>query len=457
MSSAAKKLELKNTHLALIADDQVDIVNIMKFFIESEYNFDIIVAQNGMEAIDLLNKFPNVDIIFCDHTMSPGNAQTVYDFLKDQNREIPFIFTSGKQVQNFKGFENAALVKGINKKEMLLELPQVIQSFFEVDVKIPPKEFTGISIETLLSFTQLHEDVYIQLSSGRYLKYFSKKDQVLSDDVKKLKEKKVTKLFLKKESLTWIKRELQESFPAIVAGKAKLEDLKFVKAVQEDRLKVSSPFEYEKEFLDQIQEERDHALRKIAMNPRLRALLKRLKVNKDDYYNGHIELLCSVACAIAKNLEWATQETMAKMIYAAYLHDILFVDHPHLARIPDLAEFNKMKHELTDYEQKIFLENPNYITQVAREDNKAPPDMEYILLQHRELPDGSGFPRGLKHNQMNALACLFMVAHDLVDELYINPNLDLFSYAKKARKKFFGKHFEKIFKGVINSGGGSAT
>ncbi len=449
---AAPKIEPQMRHKILLAEDQPDIVNIVRFALESEYNFDIFTAKDGYEAMEIINQHKDLNLIICDHTMEPGNAKTVYDFIKDQNLDIPFVFTSGEQVQNFKGFEEAKEVKGVNKKQLLEKLPDLIQVFFEVDVKVPPKDFTGITVETLLSFKQLHEDVYIQLSSGRYLKYYSQSDSVVLDDVDKLKKKKVERLYLKKQALNWMRRELINHFPEIVSGKTDLGKLQLTRPIMEEKLVVSSPFEYEKEFLDQVENERAATLKKISMNPRLRGLLKRLKIAKEQYYQDHILLLCNIGCAIAKNLDWAKNETMEKIIYAAYLHDILFSDLTHLAEIKDIHHFNEIKHSMSDYEQKTFLENPNYVTQIAREDSKAPPDVETILLQHRELPDGSGFPRGLKHNQMNALACLFIVAHDFVDELYMNPKLLIPEYIKIAKKRFKGSHFEKIILAIGKTG-----
>lgn len=450
---AAPKLETADIrHKVLLAEDQTDIVNIIRFAIESDYNFDIYHAKTGFEAIEIINKNKDLSLILCDHSMDPGNARTVYDFLKDQELDIPFVFTSGETVQNFKGFEEAEEVKGVNKKQLLQKLPEIVQAFFEVDMKVPPKEFTGIGVETLLAFTQLHEDVYIQLSSGRYLKYYSQSDSLDIADINHLRRKGVSKLFLKQESLTWMKREVVENFPDIVEGKTQLGQLQLRNQVYEEKVTVSSPFEYEKEFLQEVEAERDATLRKISMNPRLRALLKRLKLSKDQYYNEHINLLCNISCSIAKNMNWSTSETMQKMIYASYLHDILFADHTHLAEIRDIHQFENEKGNLSDYERKVFLENPNYVTQIAREDSKAPADVEHILLQHRELPDGSGFPRGLKHHQMNAMACLFIIAHDFVDELYMDSNLGLQDYVKKAREKFKGSHFDKITMAILNTG-----
>ncbi len=48
------------------------------------------------------------------------------------------------------------------------------------------------------------------------------------------------------------------------------------------------------------------------------------------------------------------------------------------------------------------------------------PDVDVIILQHHELPDGTGFPRGLHAKQISPLACLFIVAHEVVTVIMRN-------------------------------------
>ena len=46
-----------------------------------------------------------------------------------------------------------------------------------------------------------------------------------------------------------------------------------------------------------------------------------------------------------------------------------------------------------------------------------PSEIEKIILQHHEESDGSGFPMGLKHNMINPLAQIFIVARRFTESI----------------------------------------
>lgn len=59
--------------------------------------------------------------------------------------------------------------------------------------------------------------------------------------------------------------------------------------------------------------------------------------------------------------------------------------------------------------------HPSAAAELARQLRQLPADVDTIVLQHHEQPDGSGFPRGLFSHQISPLACVFIVAQDLLN------------------------------------------
>lgn len=41
------------------------------------------------------------------------------------------------------------------------------------------------------------------------------------------------------------------------------------------------------------------------------------------------------------------------------------------------------------------------------------PDLDRILIEHHEKPDGTGYPKGLKGSQISPLGLLFNLSHQL--------------------------------------------
>jgi len=52
--------------------------------------------------------------------------------------------------------------------------------------------------------------------------------------------------------------------------------------------------------------------------------------------------------------------------------------------------------------------------ELARKFPEIPPDVDLLIMQQHELPDGTGFPRHLSAKQISPLGALFIVAHELV-------------------------------------------
>lgn len=97
-------IEVSNK-LILVADDEPDIADVLKMFLESLGN-KVMTASNGVEAFELCEKH-TFDFIISDMRMPGGNG---IDFLRQLNSNCdsipPFIFITG-----FSDFETPLLIK----------------------------------------------------------------------------------------------------------------------------------------------------------------------------------------------------------------------------------------------------------------------------------------------------------------------------------------------------------
>ena len=185
-------------------------------------------------------------------------------------------------------------------------------------------------------------------------------------------------------------------------------------------------------------------INEIKKQPRLNAILSRLNRNRDKYISNHSMLLAHLACALAAEMEWKSETTYHKLTLAAFLHDIAIANE-------DLARFNTLKElgarllaeptAFTPEEVAAFKQHPVKAAEIARLFDEVPPDVDVILLQHHERPDGSGFPRGLTHTWISPLTAVFIVAHDLVQFILEMPKGAPFDEA--AIQEFLGKHKEE--------------
>ena len=54
---------------------------------------------------------------------------------------------------------------------------------------------------------------------------------------------------------------------------------------------------------------------------------------------------------------------------------------------------------------------------MIKELKEMPGEVDFLVLEHHERPDGSGFPTGLMAHQIAPLSTVFIVAHDLMDSM----------------------------------------
>lgn len=169
---------------------------------------------------------------------------------------------------------------------------------------------------------------------------------------------------------------------------------------------------------------------------------------EDDYFSRHIKTLARISCGLAKALDMDTKRVIEKLIYASFVHDIAFYSNQKLALIKDIEHFETCKHELTSEEQDLFRNAPKYSFDYAFYDKFAPNGVEKILIESRELPDGSGYPNKIDFEKMNPLSAIFIVAHDLTDHIFERKNWNYQQYLTVYRKKFKGGIFDDIAKSL---------
>ena len=81
----------------LVIDDEEDVRDVVKFHL-ADQNFKIIEAENGEEAIKVLNEednMLNVGVILCDIRMPKVNGVECIQYLRKEAPGIPIVVVTG--------------------------------------------------------------------------------------------------------------------------------------------------------------------------------------------------------------------------------------------------------------------------------------------------------------------------------------------------------------------------
>jgi DNA-binding NtrC family response regulator len=78
----------------LVIDDEISIRRAMKEILEYE-GYDVLLAENGKQALGLIKDNQNLDLAFCDIKMPEIDGIEVFEKAQDINPELPFVMISG--------------------------------------------------------------------------------------------------------------------------------------------------------------------------------------------------------------------------------------------------------------------------------------------------------------------------------------------------------------------------
>jgi hypothetical protein len=191
-------------------------------------------------------------------------------------------------------------------------------------------------------------------------------------------------------------------------------------------------------------------------NNMLGKVLKNIMADKDKYLGNHAIVTAQVACSLATVLKWSSDTTFQKLTFAAFFHDIAITNNK-LAQVENDKELSERVSEFTEDEVKRYRVHPAIATQVTSKFKEVPTDVDVIISQHHERPDGSGFPRKLVGDQIAPLAALFIISHDLVDRIFKHGNTNLAEFLTEYKAKYSVGRFGKILQVVDASAMGLDT
>lgn len=156
--------------------------------------------------------------------------------------------------------------------------------------------------------------------------------------------------------------------------------------------------------LENLVSQRTEALGQ-AVSGTIEAIAKILE-HKDPYTAGHEKRVGFLSFAIAKKMK-LSEEDQSRIYFAGYLHDI--------GKLLIASEILAKPGKLTQGEFCVIKEHVNSGYDLVK-NIKLPWSIKDIILQHHERMDGSGYPNGLKGDQILLEARILAVA-DVIEAM----------------------------------------
>jgi diguanylate cyclase (GGDEF)-like protein len=176
-------------------------------------------------------------------------------------------------------------------------------------------------------------------------------------------------------------------------------------------------------ILEELQKDMDESGREIIAS--IKTLIAVINA-KDKYTYRHVERVVYYCMLLADNLKMDETERK-RLVYAAYLHDIGKIS---------ISEDILMKSEkLTTEEWNILKLHPQYAVEII-ENVPALHDSVPVIIEHHERFDGTGYPNGLKGEDIDPMARLLTVVDSFDAMTSMRPYQHKKTYSEAVRELY---------------------
>jgi hypothetical protein len=401
----------------LVFSPNMEKLGILAFCIESQLRLVARQASSFSQALEYLLADSPVDMIVADEC---DQWPILCKYLLSINAQIPLILL-GKSASAFSegALANLNLVACLDNGDPcagLVELLEKKEARWAADDL--SSKYCRINVDLLLRLSPLASDVYVRLSSLKYVKIFNAGAGFTENDLDRI-------YGIKKIDFLYVARDAAQPFLARLGGALKqMSDaaregeeglLERAVGVQETLHGLALKVGFTQEMMSFAKTHVDFALKAIGASPRMSKALLPALLKKDASIANESMVVAHVACCIAGKLDWPSHSTFHKLIYAALLHDIALASKPTVA-IKTRADLIEAKKALSPAEAAALEHHMFLASDIANKFTEIPSDVQLIVVQHHERPDGSGFPRGMSTAAIAPLAAVFIVAREIVEE-----------------------------------------
>lgn len=412
-----------------------------------EWQFECVVQTSDSEsaALEYLRgvniHFPNM--IIYEYVPDAFLVEDFIVYIKESKKKVQFMVLADKihgQVSTY--FESLPTFHLIQKDAMWARVLHYTREMFQGIVTNNTEEMCRLHMDGIEALNGMDKDLYLRLPSGKLVKLFES-GGASSEDRAKYRSKGVEYLWLSRPTCDWMVNQIQKQFHIFLANKnfqfiMRSPDAPKEEAFDQKIIRVCDELHIDPDFKKEIEVIMGKVMDVVQKDLRMGKVIKMIRDNNSEvsYFAKSLQLTSIISCVLAKKMEWHSKSTLEKLVYAAVLHDITLATKPHLQRIPNLTAFEDCKKELSDEDQKLYLAHPREAAQLTKTQFKfAPSETDVLVLQHHEMPGGTGFPTKIPAEKLSPLTQLFIVTQDFVRYVMNedDPMLDMYFLRAEAR------------------------
>lgn len=433
----------------LVVDDEADIRDICEMLLRRTFPLDVVAACSGKEALQIIKEKGKPEIIISDLRMPDGDGMFLYQTMIENQWNIPFVICSSdprhileSRFPNLQGY---------------IEKPKIFRPLIEtVDAIIghnhTPPNFVCVRISLLMRWGTANYNLYMKLSEGKYIKVINAGEAFLSDDANRFYAKGLHHLFITYEDADEYLKSIEQNMNSLLKSKDTPLDLTVVTLESLESVeRLAASLGWTPEVMSAAKRGVDLAIKAVSNEPSLLKLLKSKLSYSNSRYSSHVGLLSLLTCGFCHQLGWTSESTQMKLGLAALMHDITIDDEIY----KDVVMWNQAAADSQDKTPEVvkYRNHPGDAANLLLTIKTIPPDVDQIILQHHEMKDGNGFPRGLTSSRISPMASVFIIVEDLLVYLDDSKEIDskVLQFLKDRENRYNSGNFKKIFEALKTS------
>jgi|GEM_PF-3667209 len=419
----------------LVVDDVEAIREIVKFYIESVGEVQFLEAENGQKAIELLKANPDLKLVFCDYNMHPGNGGEVAVALRQQAGQlgrIPFVLHTSETVEDHHEFAGLENIYHAEKPLTLDQLENLVEEIFPATSSTPRINYLPVHLGLLSLMRKTYAPLFVKMGETKYVRFLHEGVDMTAEEIHKLHARGVKQLYVERSRFDAFISDFQKfvaeqlDVNKALASGASLqtvvtESMDMVSMVTE-ALGISAE-------VQALTEQNIQLVLKLAnTNEKLVPIMERFEKMEGSPYTQHCVMTAMIATDLGKKLMWVNDKSSVKFAYAALVHD-----------------FSTSADKWTPTGEADEREHPRRAHEFVKNWKNCPADVETIILQHHELPNGRGYPKHLEASKIHPMAALFIVAHHVAVSMLLNKGkINIPEWVEQNRDLYSSHEFNRI-------------
>ncbi len=440
----------------LLIDDEDELRELVALGLQFKFNVDITEASSGNEARQILSVDREFDLIICDYSMPNGNGSVVLDYIEEQQIQIPFLFFTSY-------FSNQIPKNDLDRATALITKPCLDGSLdrYVESLLVQPKSnksalplsgYIRIRKKWVLSLDKAYADYHLKLSDKHYVLFIKNGVSVQDEAFERLRKKEDQFIYVQSQGVEVLLDEIIKKIGVQPDKKTPLDwqsEVSWMSEITELTHKLHTNLGWSREVEALTQKSLEHVERKMQELPALRDLLQKLKKQEHHRLYHHVTALTYISIGMLvefKALKNYGDQELQSLAAAALIHDI-DLDEKTYDRRNEFKEALLKNKKLVDESFLKYQDHSEIAAHVAAAWQGVSEDVQKIVLQHHERPDGNGFPFKVKGNEIAPLSCVFILAHELTDFILDekNQSFDLEPFFEKNR----GLYSEGLFRDLL--------